>query len=117
MQQDYISFYNEELTLRKMLYYPPFCNLIKLIFQNEIEEKAIKIANNFKMDMEKYFSDNDKIQVMGPAPALISKFKDMYRFNLLIKTNDLSIVNKFLRQKNIDINKYITIDINPINTN
>ena len=70
------------------------------VFQNEIEEKAIKIANNcYKWIWKSIFSDNDKIQVMGPAPALISKFKDMYRFNLLIKTNDLSIVNKFLRQE------------------
>lgn len=26
---------------------------------------------------------------MGPAPSLIANFKGMYRFNLLLKTNDM----------------------------
>lgn len=117
IKQDYLAFYQEELALRQMLYYPPFCHLIKLVFQNELEETAFQLADKFKLDMEDYFSNNSSIKIMGPAPALISKFKDIYRFNLLIKTNDLGIVNKYLRQKNVDINKNITIDINPINTN
>ena len=116
MKQDYLSFYQEEMQMRKMLYYPPFCHLIKLTFQNEIEEKALKAASDLKTQAEQYFN-NMNIKIMGPAPALVAKFKDIYRFNLLIKTDDLDIVNKFLRQKKIDTDKNITIDINPINTN
>ena len=116
MKQDYLSFYQEEIQMRKMLYYPPFCHLIKLTFQNEIEEKALKAASDLKTQAEQYFN-NMNIKIMGPAPALVAKFKDIYRFNLLIKTDDLEIVNKFLRQKKIDTDKNITIDINPINTN
>ncbi|WP_303690988.1 primosomal protein N' [Megamonas hypermegale] len=116
MKQDYLSFYQEEMQMRKILYYPPFCHLIKLTFQNEIEEKALKAASDLKTQAEQYFN-NMNIKIMGPAPALVAKFKDIYRFNLLIKTDDLEIVNKFLRQKKIDTDKNITIDINPINTN
>ena len=116
MKQDYLSFYQEEMQMRKMLYYPPFCHLIKLTFQNEIEEKALKAASDLKTQVEQYFN-NMNVKIMGPAPALVAKFKDIYRFNLLIKTDDLEIVNKFLRQKKIDTDKNITIDINPINTN
>lgn len=116
MKQDYLSFYQEEMQMRKMLYYPPFCHLIKLTFQNEIEEKALKAASDLKTQAEQYFN-NMNVKIMGPAPALVAKFKDIYRFNLLIKTDDLEIVNKFLRQKKIDTDKNITIDINPINTN
>lgn len=117
IKQDYLSFYEEELALRKMLYYPPFCHLIKLVFQNETEAAAFTLAEKFKYEMEHYFSGNDNIKIMGPAPALISKFKDIYRFNLLIKTNDLTVVNEFLRRKNVDTDNNITIDVNPINTN
>lgn len=117
IKQDYPSFYEEELALRKMLYYPPFCHLIKLVFQNETEAAAFTLAEKFKYEMEHYFSGNDNIKIMGPAPALISKFKDIYRFNLLIKTNDLTVVNEFLRRKNVDTDNNITIDVNPINTN
>ena len=117
IKQDYLGFYQEEVKLRRMLYYPPFCHLIKLTFQNEIEELALKTADDFKTEMERYFSDSINVKIMGPAPALISKFKNSYRFNLLIKTDDFSAVNNFLRQKKIDTNTNVTIDINPINTN
>lgn len=117
IKQDYPSFYEEELALRKMLYYPPFCHLIKLVFQNETEAAAFTLAEKFKYEIEHYFSGNDNIKIMGPAPALISKFKNIYRFNLLIKTNDLTVVNEFLRRKNVDTDNNITIDVNPINTN
>ncbi|HIX83923.1 MAG TPA: primosomal protein N' [Candidatus Megamonas gallistercoris] len=117
IKQDYLGFYQEEVKLRRMLYYPPFCHLIKLTFQNEIEALALKTADDFKTEMERYFSDSINVKIMGPAPALISKFKNSYRFNLLIKTDDFSAVNNFLRQKKIDTNTNVTIDINPINTN
>lgn len=117
IKQDYLGFYQEEVKLRQMLYYPPFCHLIKLTFQNEIEALALKTADDFKTEMERYFSDSINVKIMGPAPALISKFKNIYRFNLLIKTDDFSAVNNFLRQKKVDTNTNVTIDINPINTN
>lgn len=117
IKQDYLGFYQEEVKLRQMLYYPPFCHLIKLTFQNEIEVLALKTADDFKTKMERYFSDSINVKIMGPAPALISKFKNIYRFNLLIKTDDFSAVNNFLRQKKVDTNTNVTIDINPINTN
>ena len=117
IKQDYLGFYQEEVKLRRMLYYPPFCHLIKLTFQNEIEALALKTADDFKTEMERYFSDSINVKIMGPAPALISKFKNSYRFNLLIKTDDFSAVNNFLRQKKVDTNTNVTIDINPINTN
>lgn len=54
---------------------------------------------------------------MGPAPSLIANFKGMYRFNLLLKTNNLDTLRNYLRECKVDIDKNITVDINPINTN
>ena len=48
IQQDYNHFYNEEILLRKAMYYPPFCQLIKLIIQDENEENALTKAQNLK---------------------------------------------------------------------
>ena len=87
IQQDYNHFYNEEILLRKAMYYPPFCQLIKLIIQDENEENALTKAQNLKKLIKDKFQDNKNIIVMGPAPSLIANFKGMYRFNLLLKTN------------------------------
>lgn len=115
--QDYETFYNEELALRRATYFPPFCSLIKLVVQADIEEKALERANQLKEQFNKAFSNNNKIVIMGPAPAVIAKFKGIYRFNLLIKTDNLAIVRDFLRNLHIDKDTNISIDINPININ
>ena len=117
IQQDYTHFYNEEILLRKVMYYPPFCQLIKLIIQDENEENALIKAQNLKKLIKDKFQDNKNIIVMGPAPSLIANFKGMYRFNLLLKTNDLNTLRNYLRECKVDIDKNITVDINPINTN
>ena len=117
IQQNYTHFYNEEILLRKDMYYPPFCQLIKLIIQDENEENALTKAQNLKKLIKDKFQDNKNIIVMGPAPSLIANFKGMYRFNLLLKTNDLNTLRNYLRECKVDIDKNITVDINPINTN
>lgn len=56
-------------------------------------------------------------QLNNNMHAIIAKFKTMYRFNLLLKTQDLNLLCGYLRELNIDIDNNITIDVNPINTN
>lgn len=115
--QDYLAFYEQEIALRKITYFPPFCNLIKLVIQDNIEAKALERAMQLKENFNKYFSADEKIVIMGPAPAIIANFKGIYRFNLLIKTNDLISARQFLREEHIDQDTNISIDINPININ
>lgn len=84
INQDYQNFYAEEINLRKLMYYPPFCHLIKLVIQHEIEEQALSKAQNIKKSIQHQFSEDKSVVVMGPAPSLIANFKGVYRFNLLL---------------------------------
>ncbi len=115
--QDYPGFYEQEIAVRHAMYFPPFCYLVKLIVQNTVEQASMQKAEQLKNSFKKYFNGNEKISVMGPAPAIIAKFNGVYRFNLLIKTNDLAEVRRFLRRESVDIDTDIAIDVNPINTN
>ncbi len=115
--QNYERFYHEELSLRHAMYYPPFCNLIKLVVQQDIEAKALAKANEVKNAFKKHFVDDKQNIIMGPAPAIIANFKGIYRFNLLIKTGNLQAVQDFLYSLNVHKDVNIAIDINPINTN
>ena len=47
---------------------------------------------------------------------MIEKFGDLYRFCLLIKTNDLTAVQSFLREEGVHLNDAVVIDIDPIST-
>lgn len=117
IRQDYEAFYEQEIALRKVAYFPPFCHLIKLVVQDNIEQKALAKAQEIKRQFTNFFKNNDKIRLMGPAPAIIANFRGIYRFNLLLKTDNLDVVREFLRRLSIDKDTNVSIDVNPINTN
>ena len=53
---------------------------------------------------------------MGPAPALIYSFKGIFRFSMLIKTDDLPKVKDFLKANGLQKDMNVIIDIDPITT-
>lgn len=79
---DYISFYNQEMKLRKELVYPPFCNLalIKIIasdfaMANTEGQKIVKFLKN---------KTNNTI-ILGPSTATIPKINNKYYLQIIIK--------------------------------
>lgn len=115
--QDYEAFYEQEIAMRRMMYFPPFCYLIKLTVQNVVEEKALYKAQQLRDAFTQCFPAGGSTSIMGPAPAVIARFNSVYRFNLLIKTDDLPAVRAFLQQQGVHLDSSIAIDVNPINTN
>ena len=114
IRQDYKGFYRKEIPLRKQLFYPPFSRLIKLLFQHEDETQARANAMELVQTFTKTFSDGTGHQIIGPSPAVISRFRDVYRFVVLIKTNDIKSVLEFLREKDMHLRMDTAIDIDPI---
>jgi len=109
------KFYLEELNLRKKLNYPPFCRLIKLTIEGKDENKVARFAGK----IHKLLSNDIKeksVEMLGPAPAPISKIKSKFRYQILIKTKKISYVRKSLnsieRRKYHSIN--VIIDIDPV---
>ena len=85
------DFFKSELIERKEFSYPPFMHLIRIVFSNENSELCEKIANDFST----FFNFEDEIK-LGPSQCPIFKIKDLYRFQLYIKTkNVLSSVAKY----------------------
>ena len=116
IKQDYQGFYEEEMKLRESLFYPPFCRIVKLIVHNEKPEAARQQAQNIKDNFLNNFGYTPHHQIIGPAPAMIPAFKGVYRFSMLIKTDDLPAVNHFLREQGVHRDMNVLIDIDPITT-
>ncbi len=116
IKQDYQAFYDEEMKLRESLFYPPFCRIVKLIVHNEKPEAARQQAQNIKDNFLNNFGYTPHHQIIGPAPAMIPAFKGVYRFSMLIKTDDLPAVNHFLREQGVHRDMNVLIDIDPITT-
>ena len=112
-KQDYDGFCAYELPLREAQLFPPYSRLVKLIFTGKDEHKTKSNAEEIVSSFNEEFTTNDSSLTMGPIPAIISKYKDTYRFVVLIKTTELEKVLEFLRKNQINIRNDITIDIDP----
>ena len=87
-KQDYESFFKTEIQVRKMLTYPPFCDLCLFGFSGESEEK-VKSASIFVFEIIKNMTNSayksEKLIVLGPMPARILKVSNRYRYRIIIK--------------------------------
>ena len=117
-QQDFKSFYESEILKREILFFPPFCRLVKLIFTLKNKEKifdyAERIVNSFKIEVMQ--NSDVRHEIFGPIPAMIENLRGEFRFVVLIKTLDLEIVRGFLRFHNLHIAPEVQIDIDPLTT-
>lgn len=113
-KQDYDIFYSQEIELRKMLNYPPFCDIIVIRFSGE---NVKEIQNVSKKVYDKINNLNeDSLFIYKPVPATIDKIKNKYRWRIILKCK--------LTSRVLDIIKYgiensgvkdtsIVVDINP----
>ncbi|MBQ3817256.1 MAG: primosomal protein N', partial [Clostridia bacterium] len=118
-KQDYDSFYKEEIMTRKLMTYPPYCDICMVStssVERELANEAINyIFNNIKQKINSEYSDI-KLMILGPSTAALPKINNRYRFRMMIKFKNSKNFRKMLREAiNIKIVKdvRISIDINP----
>lgn len=116
-RQDYKSFCEYELAEREKYFYPPYSRLIKLIFMSQNEDYAQERAEFFVKEFKAEFDSAARTEIEGPIPAMIAKLRDVFRFAVLIKTEDIGAVREFLRKKNLHVSDSVQIDIDPLITN
>jgi primosomal protein N' (replication factor Y) len=91
--QNYEDFYQQEITYRMLMSYPPIQNLLVVMCTGE-QEQALEFATKkLYAHLEKTLQTNvalqeKRIQLIGPANATISKVNDIYRKVIYMKTKE-----------------------------
>ena len=114
MEHNRTRFYTYEFKQRKDFGMPPFSQLFKITFSDMSSDRAMKGALKFVSELEY----NSEIEILGPAPSAIIRLNRMYRYNVMLKTNNDFDLQGFLYnqlQKNELKNLKMRIDINPMN--
>ncbi|MBR4904437.1 MAG: primosomal protein N' [Selenomonadaceae bacterium] len=116
--QDYEKFCAIEIPQRKEVFFPPFCRLVKLIVMSTKEDKAKTLAKEivraFRIEVVK--NSVERQEIFGPIKAAIANLRGVFRFSVLIKSNNLSAVRNFLRAHGLHKRNDIQIDIDPSTT-
>lgn len=84
-KQDYEEFYQQEITYRKLLQYPPLGHLLAILLvsldEKQVEKASILLTEAAKEKMGE--------KVIGPANAYHYRLKDRYRKVIYLKESDL----------------------------
>jgi primosomal protein N' (replication factor Y) len=88
--QNYDQFYSEEIQERKTFGYPPFCKLIKLLF-TDLDESVAKGKAEAAFEQLKRGLPPHVI-LLPVTAAGHAKIKDQYRYQFLIKTDQIGSV-------------------------
>lgn len=118
VEHDYVGFYEKELELRNELHYPPFSSLINIISRDEDcaaagdrLEQLVKEIKTMPMAARK------GIDIVGPAPAVLSKLKGEYRWHMAMRSADKHAMLNVLREvmeRNSKLRRNLTVDVDPM---
>lgn len=117
--QDYDTFYTQEISIRKMMIYPPYCDIAQVLVQSSSRDDAENTSRDvFGRLTEKLggeYSDV-KVRILGPSPAAFPKVNNKYRFRLIIKAKNNKRFRQLLKiatDVKCERDTSVSVDINP----
>ena len=89
-EHQYLKMFEHEMRLRRSPAFPPYVRLIAIRLQGRVERNVQKSAVNVGRFLRRFITEQKyRITVLGPAPAPLDKIRDNYRWQLLLKGNDI----------------------------
>lgn len=83
-KQDYDSFYQQEIALRKLKGVPPYAHLFVLTVTGTDEHAVLHACQRLRRSLEEILRLPEyrdiPVQLLGPAPATVTKVNDRYRY-------------------------------------
>lgn len=118
-RQDYEGFYSEEILTRKLMVYPPYCDIC-VVCARSADRAAAQSAVNGIFDNIREMINGEysgvKVIILGPAPAAVVKVYNKYRYRMIIKCRNTKKFREMLR-KALDIkltgDTSVSVDMNP----
>jgi primosomal protein N' (replication factor Y) len=108
---DYAAFYDKEINYRKQLNNPPFTQLARLVFTHTNDAICQREAEKMKSVLvtESSARGTSGLSIIGPAPCFIHRLRGRYRWQLILRGQNLS---NFLGQ--LDFGHGWIADIDPM---
>jgi primosomal protein N' (replication factor Y) len=110
-KHDYLGFYHKEIDYRRRYNYPPFSQLIRLVYSHTNEElcrREVEKVYRLILD-ERAREDIIDFSVIGPVPAFAFRARGRYRWQLFLRAPDPA---RILSQ--LTLPQGWTIDVDPV---
>nr|MBC8361760.1 primosomal protein N' [Candidatus Desulfatibia profunda] len=100
--QDFQAFYNQEISFRKALYYPPFSRMIQLKISGKDKQKtrqhALAVGDLCREVQKSDSVFRNNVEILGPIEAPLAKIASHYRWQILLKGLKVSPLHRFLHK-------------------
>ena len=103
--QDYEAFYQEEMSYRMLLDYPPASHMMAVLGSCPEEELLVQAMHYLELYIHRVYKEKD-LHVIGPAYASVGKVKDIYRQVIYLKHEKQETLVRIKDQ----LEKYIEIN-------
>lgn len=114
--QDYDSFYSQEIRFRQMLHYPPDRQMMVMLAEGEHDQQTGQAVQKLREIAGE--ADFEAVEFIGPSRAGIAKAKDLYRYTMYMKHQDIkelmrlrNFLEGYLKWSQQFSNIYFTFDI------
>ena len=89
VRHDFAAFAAEELPIRKLLRYPPFAAMVRLVIRSSSQRTAAEFAARVAEGLKAALVDQEAdARVLGPAPAPFARLRGKYRFQIQVQGPD-----------------------------
>ncbi len=90
---DYEGFYENEISQRKAMEFPPFSKIVRVLVSAEDEKKALEGLKSVYFALEKLYTENpEKFLFFNKMRAPIKRIQNKHRFQVLMRLADSSIL-------------------------
>ena len=83
--QDYESFFDTEIQLRRYMGYPPYSDMFQIVFSSKEQEEARRGAESWHERLEEALPQAERGNLFPPQEAYMKKINDTYRYSMLVK--------------------------------
>ncbi|MEK7247928.1 MAG: primosomal protein N', partial [Chloroflexota bacterium] len=110
-EHDYHRLYTRETEFRRRMGYPPFGRLVRMTFSHTgaeyAQRQSMTMARNLRETQAKEGIPN--LDVMGPAPAFMPRLRGRWRWNIILRGADPTLL-----LRDLPLPRGWTIDVDPL---
>ncbi|MFW6207336.1 MAG: replication restart helicase PriA [Spirochaetota bacterium] len=118
VENDIARFYEDELTVRRQLMFPPYYRLFRLVVRGKEKNRVNEVIESMASQLAPVERVDSTTELLGPSPCPIEVIAGNYREQLLIRTQGFSKVHAFLYQWHRGFERpkgvHIEIDVDPV---
>lgn len=115
---NYKMFAGSELESRELFQYPPYSQIVRVVVAGvdpvAAESACERLAEELGHQLEEQIGLND-IRILGPAPCIIERLRNKFRFHLIIKNlageEGRKLIGNFLRAKRMPADLQMAVDV------